>query len=286
MQIVRYADATAFVAAVEDHLLVQEIHNSLLLGNALRVIYGTPPLPGAVYYAAAYEADTIVGAVSHQPPFPVILSAGTAPTVIAAFARQLLADGQPVTGVIGPRLQAEAFASAWHDHTGQTARVRMAQGSYALRKVRYRGSASGSLRTATQDDLALVATWSQAFHDEATPYEEGFIAQDFARRRLSDSSVYLWENNGAVVSMAGKSRPTRTGITVNLVYTPPELRGNGYATACVAALSQQLLDSGYAFCTLFTDLANPTSNAIYQRIGYDYVCDFINYGFESAKDGK
>lgn len=282
MHIVRYADATGFVEAVEDFLLAQEISNSLLLGNALREIYGVPPHAGTVYYAAAFEGDTIVGAISHQPPFAVILNAGMAPDVGAAFARQLLDDGQPVPSVIGPKPQADAFAAFWHDLTGQRAAIRMAQGTYALREVRERGSAPGSLRTATQDDLALVAQWSQDFHDEATPDEGDFDAEDFARRRLRDSSVYLWEDGGQVVSMVGKSRPTRTGITVNLVYTPPEQRGKGYATTCVATFSQQLLDSGYAFCTLFTDLANPTSNAIYQHIGYDYVCDFMLYDFVEA----
>ncbi len=66
---------------------------------------------------------------------------------------------------------------------------------------------------------------------------------------------------------------------VNLVYTPPELRGKGYATNCVAALSQKLLDDGYKFCSLFTDLSNPTSNDIYSKIGYNPIADFIVYDF-------
>jgi hypothetical protein len=68
-------------------------------------------------------------------------------------------------------------------------------------------------------------------------------------------------------------------VSVGPVYTPPERRGRGYATACVAALSQTILDEGWAFCTLFTDLANPTSNSIYQKIGYHPVCDFAEYRF-------
>ncbi len=84
--------------------------------------------------------------------------------------------------------------------------------------------------------------------------------------------------------MAGKSRPTAHGISVGPVYTPPSLRGRGYATALVAELSQHLLDSGYQFTTLFTDLANPTSNSIYQKIGYQPVCDFTEYAFESKND--
>ncbi len=85
--------------------------------------------------------------------------------------------------------------------------------------------------------------------------------------RIASGNIFLWHDQGPV-SMAQKLRPTRHGISVSGVYTPPELRRRGYASSCVAALSQQLLDAGFAYCTLFTDLSNPTSNEIYQRIGY------------------
>lgn len=60
---------------------------------------------------------------------------------------------------------------------------------------------------------------------------------------------------------------------------PPEQRGLGYARACVAGLSQQLLDRGFKYCFLFTDLRNPTSNHIYQQIGYRQVSDVNTYYF-------
>jgi hypothetical protein len=68
-------------------------------------------------------------------------------------------------------------------------------------------------------------------------------------------------------------------VTVSAVYTPREQRQHGYASALVARLSQHLLDMGYEFVTLFTDLENPTSNAIYQKIGYHPVIDFRSYKF-------
>lgn len=81
--------------------------------------------------------------------------------------------------------------------------------------------------------------------------------------------------------MAGFSGKTPNGIRINLVYTPPKYRKKGYATSCIAALSQTLLDAGHKYCFLFTDLANPTSNHIYQTIGYQPVCKMNNYWFES-----
>ena len=69
-------------------------------------------------------------------------------------------------------------------------------------------------------------------------------------------------------------------MAINSVYTPKEYRQKGYATAVVAELSRTILNSGKKFCTLFTDLANPTSNSIYQKIGYKIEFDNIRYKFE------
>lgn len=93
--------------------------------------------------------------------------------------------------------------------------------------------------------------------------------------RVAAGDVLLWEDEGRPVSIASRARPTVNGVTINFVYTPPALRGRGYATACVAHLSQQELDRGREFCTLFADLANPTSNGIYLRIGYEPLGEFI-----------
>jgi predicted GNAT family acetyltransferase len=79
--------------------------------------------------------------------------------------------------------------------------------------------------------------------------------------------------------MAGYAGPTPHGIRIGPVYTPPGQRGRGYASACVARLSQDMLDAGRTYCFLYTDLTNPTSNHIYQQIGYEPVCDVAEYRF-------
>ncbi len=100
-----------------------------------------------------------------------------------------------------------------------------------------------------------------------------------AEDRIAQGAVYLWDDGGAPVTMAAWAGPTPNGVRVNLVYTPPELRGRGYATACVARLSQLLLEQGRRFGFLCTDIANPTPNRIYRRIGYRPVCDVSEYHF-------
>ena len=105
-------------------------------------------------------------------------------------------------------------------------------------------------------------------------------ASGFLNAQESIRGVFFWED-GETVSLVGYSRPTGRGIAIAPVYTPPEFRRRGYASAATAAVSQYLLDSGRDFCVLFTDLANPTSNKIYQSVGYRPVCDFTLYNFES-----
>jgi len=139
----------------------------------------------------------------------------------------------------------------------------------------------GALRRATEADRALAVAWAVAFQREALGDDDPRTAARMVDARLgggADSGLYVWDD-GQPVSLAGYSGPTPHGIRVGPVYTPPAHRGKGYASACVAALSQLLLDGGRAHCFLFTDLGNPTSNHIYQAIGYQPVCDVDEYRF-------
>jgi predicted GNAT family acetyltransferase len=103
-------------------------------------------------------------------------------------------------------------------------------------------------------------------------------ARQAAGLGIEDENTYLWEDEKPV-SLAMKSRPTRNGVSVTLVYTPPELRGRGYATACVGELSRLLLESGWEYCALFADVTNVAANRVYRRIGYKPVCDHDEYVF-------
>jgi predicted GNAT family acetyltransferase len=138
----------------------------------------------------------------------------------------------------------------------------------------------------TEADRKLLTEWFMAFTKEALGEDIG--PQGAGRSLdayLGTEGLYLWED-GQAVSIAGRSRPTPNGTTVNYVYTPPQHRNRGYASACVAALSQLLLDEGYRYCFLFTDLANPTSNKIYRAVGYEPVCDVDEYEFGQASGGR
>jgi predicted GNAT family acetyltransferase len=127
-------------------------------------------------------------------------------------------------------------------------------------------------------ELDLLAQWNFAFtRDVEQPITGGERAM--AERAIRDGRLFVWRDPQPV-SMAAWAGPTARGVRLNMVYTPPELRRRGYASAAVSALTKKLLDSGRKFVFLFTDLSNPTSNKIYQQMGYQPVCDINEVDFE------
>jgi predicted GNAT family acetyltransferase len=135
--------------------------------------------------------------------------------------------------------------------------------------------ASGQLRLAGKRDLDLLVGWLNEF---ATETRVGTVnTRTFAENHINNKTVFLWEDEGEPRTSSLFAGLTPHGVRVGFVYTPPQFRRRGYASACVAAVSQKALDTGYEFCCLYTDLSNPTSNDIYQRIGYTPVCDVVDY---------
>jgi hypothetical protein len=152
----------------------------------------------------------------------------------------------------------------------------MAQRIYRLDKVDIIFPASGHMRFATLADNDLLAKWRESFYLDVNGPGAFMPASDIGPS-IEKKEIYVWED-AVPVSMA-IARPTGSRITVGGVYTPRELRRRGYATSCVAAICTRLLATGYEFCMLYTDLANPTSNSIYKKIGFREVCDSVEYSF-------
>jgi hypothetical protein len=191
----------------------------------------------------------------------------------------LLADASAsdLPGVIGPLAEAEAFASSWRAQTRGTACTTMRMGVYALEQVIPAPPVPGRLRPAVPGDAAFAQEWVKAFHAEATPHGPPPSGPIDLRGH------YFWEVEGTPVTSVRALPATPKGAVINAVYTPPPMRRRGYATAAVAAASAIMLREGCHLCFLFTDLANPTSNGIYQRIGYRFVGEFRSISFEAAE---
>jgi predicted GNAT family acetyltransferase len=185
--------------------------------------------------------------------------------------------------VLGPAAEVRAFARAATDATNVSWRPGRSHRIYALRRVTPAPPTTGEWRAARAEDTEVLARWMRAFMEESgEPREPEAVFGERTARRIAEGSMYVWCDGGVAVSMAAGVGETPNGMRIGAVYTPPESRGRGYATALVAAVSQHLLDGGRAFTYLYTDLANPTSNSIYQKIGYRPVADPLELRAEAS----
>lgn len=185
-------------------------------------------------------------------------------------------------GVIGPSHAAEAFARIYSQLSGMTYKIAMDQKTYQLDHVIFPTGIKGSMIVADPSFLELSAQWLVEFVEECIPHEPTTLddARKFVTIKIENQELFIWVNDSGVPVAANMvTRPTRNGIAVAFVYTPHEHRKNGYAAALVAQTSQRMLDAGKKFCMLYTDATNPTSNKVYQRIGYNEIATQKNFIF-------
>lgn len=281
MQLRRFDSLQAFCDRAQDYLLQYEAEHNLLLG-ILHTLRHYPDRDPELPYLAIAEADHQVLAVAIcTPPYKLVLSKAIDLDALKLIAYDIQEYGKPVPGVSGLVAEVATFLQIWQTLTGQAYRRAMEMRIHQLTHVQPVATAKGHLRLATEGDRPLLLDWFRAFVAEI-----GEVVSETPERMvdggLKRQSVYLWED-GTPVSWASGGQSLPTAARIGPVYTPPEYRRNGYATACVAALSQKLLDQGCDRCFLFTDLANPTSNHIYKQIGYHPVCDWHDYSFTSKE---
>lgn len=275
-----YDDSSAFLKRVEPIFSSNEPLYGLIHAISLSLVENLNRFGSSPFFATVEEQDDIRLIALMTPPHKLQLASlceePKAP--ISCLATALAAEMWSVPAVMGEKVAVEAFAEIWGGTTGVEARQGMEQRLMICRKVSQHKSASGSYRQACREDLGLIGHWTTAFYREAFPdtCSDQLIVAGLAR--LQEDEFYLWLDPEPV-GVACYSRPTLRGVSVSLVYTPPECRGKGYASALVAAMTQRALEQGREYCSLYTDLANPTSNHIYEKIGYHKVADLTDIDF-------
>jgi uncharacterized protein len=281
LRVDRFEDAAAFLAAVGGFLDRREAEHNLLFGILDSLSRGMLPLDSGPYLASVVDADAVVGVALRTPPFNLLLSELDDPAATDAIATDLANAGETLPGVTGPVAIARDFAARWAARSGAEAGIRTRERIFRLTRVIPPRPAPGSMRLADHSDADLLVTWLTAFTTEALPDAPAGDAEATVDRwlRLGTKRNFLWELGSTPVAWTAIGGRTPHGTRVGPVYTPPEHRGRGYASALVAATSQMALDEGLEFCFLFTDLANPISNHIYQAIGYEPVSDVDEWFF-------
>jgi predicted GNAT family acetyltransferase len=176
--------------------------------------------------------------------------------------------GRDLPGVRGEAGSVAEFVAAWRHRVGGGSELAMRMRMYRLGRLVRPATVSGSARIAGARERDLLVDWVERFQLEAHAERPSQAPRLMVDQRLSEGQAWIWWDRGRPVSFAGRSAAVGGVARVGPVYTPPDCRRHGYSSAVTAAATEAALRAGAEHVVLYTDLANPTANAIYPAIGY------------------
>ena len=269
----KYDDLTLFKKDVISFLEQFEAENNLILGVLLSISENESPL-----LMATVIKDNEIGLVLLQThPRQIILSKSVTYTSneINIIGEKLSNTMQEIPGLIGEKKLTTDLAMYISKLKGIEVGFVMDQKIYKLEKVVKKTNTNGILRRVVENDHHIIKEWLYQFCFETNQSMSLEEADKKAKLMINTGNLVAWVVDGRMVSMAYATRPTQNNITISYVYTPIIERKKGYASDCVSAFSQSLLDLGYKTTSLYTDISNPTSNKIYIQIGYEAILDSV-----------
>ncbi len=267
MEVLVLRDAQRF-AELAGPWMARDPYSTNVIGVQLAIAHAAHHSPAQDdIWVAVLKHGEVAGVAMHTPPHNLFLprlKTGTARHI----AEVLGTSNRVLPGVTGEAATVEEFVRAWERQTGTVSLLSYSMRMYRLDAVIAPHGVRGQPRQAGPDDKDLLMDWLTQFHDEAVPDNPAEDVPVAVERRLAHSQTWLWCVGSTPVSMAGCSRPAAGLARVGPVYTPPEQRRHGFGGAVTAHATQAALEAGAAQVALYADLANPTSNSIYQGIGY------------------
>ena len=283
MDVKFYKDIKEFYGLVSPFLLRKEAENNLLFSILNRINQNPTRYGDDKPILIIVTDNSEIKLVSlRTPPYHLILSFTDDINAVYVLAKVLLQKNMELPGVLGFKEGAEKFVKVWCEGKNLRPHLTRNERIYKLEEVAEETLGNRELILGSQVHQSLILDWAEQFLLEAIPEtgEEQFKrSQENLIEDIKKDQIYLLLDKNEIVSIVRNAGSTPNGNRVSLVYTPPELRRKGYATECVAKFSKQLLEEGNKFCFLFTDLSNPISNSIYQKIGYQPVIDVDEYKF-------
>ena len=265
--------------SVRDYLYQHEAQNGLLLG-----LWGSFNKSNSlIVLRDSNQQITLVAAYIDQPYRNLVLShtSVTDPSELIKKCEELKLD---LGGIVGTQELVKPFVQIWVKKVQTSAKIVMEQMLYEMKTLKPHQKVQGADRIAQKKDFDILTEWNIAFRNESMPDEpiRRMDAEKAAQMAIVNQDTFIWDVNGVDVSSAQIARPTENSMSVRYVYTPPEHRKRGYASAVTAAASEAIFAKGKKSCVLYTDAMNPTSNKIYQNLGYEWVCNSIYYRFLKA----
>ena len=273
--VVMHPDAAAFRARAEPWLMEAEDEHNLILGLSA-ALAGADAGEDRHLWATVETEGRVVGCAFRTPPHKLGLTR-MPPEAAMILAREVATRYRTLPSTFGPTLVAQAFGRAWGEVTGASWALGLPQRMYRLDEVIPPVGVPGSLRQAREADLPTAHQWAEDFARDAG---HEFMTPPAARERwVRQRELHFWEVQGSPVAMAVATGWTPHGARIGYVFTPREHRGNGYASALTASVSQRILDGGRRFCVLYTDATSPVPNAIYPRVGYRLLTELVDVNF-------
>jgi GNAT superfamily N-acetyltransferase len=264
-------DASEALSACEPYLIARPVEHNVVLTVLRRRI--TDPTQGRYWWID--DEGTVVGFAMQSP-----LSFHGAITPMTTAATQSLVDvvsetAPDLPGIASEAASAASFAANWAERLRIPATPVEAQRIYQLGALHQPEGIPGHFRPATDADRDTLVAHRMSFHvDTGEPGElDAVVAVERSLPRC-----FVWDDSGVVAS-ATATLPEAGVVRVGVVYTPPEHRRRGFASALGAATSARAREQDHSDCILYTQLSNPTSNAIYRAIGYQPVAEVLRYRF-------
>lgn len=267
MRVIVDAEPGPFLDSVRDWLSRDPVGNNVLMTVMQSRVDGIEPVEDGIFLARILDGSSLAGVAVRTPPHPLLVSA-MPPSAVDALAAYLLAHEPSITAFNGTAEVARSLAESVAAVRGGSLSQLLGLGRFRLTTVIPPRRVSGAARQASSDNADLILRWTCVFYEDAG--EPVKPSPDRIRARIELGHSWLWEDGGEPVSLVNRSDPAAGVARISTVYTPKALRGRGYASALTAYVTQLILDDGFV-ASLYTDLANPTSNKIYQAIGYEKV---------------
>ena len=266
MKIVRHATAAEFRKFYQPWLMEKEDLNNGLLSLASVLLNEEHVFSPPYWFGGVSTDEKIIGCGIHAHPDGLVLTE-LPEEALPYIVKSLGPLRNQLCRVYGPVDTAEKFAELWGEIVNVAPQIQSRWHIYrATHLIPPRNGAQGYLRSGNIADSKLVRKWGRAYGEEIPAQLD--IA-DFMNRKLDSGDLYIWEN-GSPMTLVTLSGRTDHGIKISAVYTPPEYRGHGYASAAVIAIGQSMLDIGMRWITLSAEIDNPAER-VYQRIGFEII---------------
>lgn len=276
-----YSRPREFWSEIAPHLQEEEAKNSLCLGLSYHFLQDPTD---CVHQSALFQEGKFVGAlvVSRYLNQQNLLCTPVqeiehAESLLKAYRR----TRKTAHNLIGELKTANLYRDLLLK-SGKRLRLIMSQGIYRCDKVIVPDNPERLLfRLAESRDIETLSRWIEDFRVEALPHDPPVNSRELAAKKIKAKAIYVVEKKGQLVSMAGWGRDIETSCSINLVYTPGLWRKRGFASVVTSKITQLFLERGKKETNLYTDMKNPTSNKIYQDIGYKFVCDSVHFSIKS-----